>query len=101
MAASDPLPRDGLEAEAEWETAVGLIAPLTAAQQDVLMLRFLGDMSLLAVAETLGKSLGAVKTLQHRALAAISRLVADEEVRVDEHTDPGRPQARSSTTSPS
>ncbi|MBN1659313.1 MAG: sigma-70 family RNA polymerase sigma factor [Anaerolineae bacterium] len=76
--AQDPLPGEVLEAEAEWATAVDLVAQLTDDQQDVIVLRFMGEMSLAEVADTLGKTPGAVKSLQHRALAAISRLLEEE-----------------------
>jgi RNA polymerase sigma-70 factor (ECF subfamily) len=52
-----------------------LVAQLTDDQQDVLILRFIGEMSLNEVAETLGKTLGATKALQHRALAALARML--------------------------
>jgi RNA polymerase sigma-70 factor (ECF subfamily) len=83
LPAGDPLPGEGLEAEMEWATAVDLVAQLTDDQQDVIMLRFIGEMSLAEVAETLGKTPGAVKSLQHRALATISRLLEKEETRVN------------------
>jgi RNA polymerase sigma-70 factor (ECF subfamily) len=75
LPADTPQPEELLEAEAEWRTAIDLIAQLTDDQQDVLILRFIGDMSIAEVAETLAKSVGAVKALQHRALATIARLM--------------------------
>lgn len=44
-------------------------------QRDVLLLRVVGDMTLEQTAEALGKSVGAVKALQHRSLAALRRLL--------------------------
>ena len=81
LPAGDPLPGEGLEAEADWATAIKLVAQLTDDQQDVLLLRFIGEMSLGEVAETLGKTPGAIKSLQHRALATISRMLGEEETR--------------------
>jgi RNA polymerase sigma-70 factor (ECF subfamily) len=46
---------------------------LTSEQQEVIVLRFFNDCSLQEAAEALGKSIGAVKLLQHRALAALRR----------------------------
>jgi RNA polymerase sigma-70 factor (ECF subfamily) len=69
-----PGPAAIVEAEAEWTTAIGLLAQLTDDQQDVLILRFIGEMSLSEVAATLGKTTGAVKATQHRALASLARL---------------------------
>lgn len=64
-----------MEAEADWATAINLLAQLSDDQQDVLILRFVGEMSLVEVAETLVKTVGATKALQHRALASLSRLL--------------------------
>jgi RNA polymerase sigma-70 factor (ECF subfamily) len=75
LPAREPQPHEVLEAEADWGRAMELIAQLTDDQQDVLILRFIGDMSLTEVAETLGKTLGATKALQHRALAALARML--------------------------
>jgi len=49
-------------------------------QRDVLLLRMVGDLSLEQTAEALGKSVGAVKALQHRSVAALRRLLAREGV---------------------
>ena len=49
-------------------------------QKDVILLKFLDGMSNQEVAQTLEKTVGAVKSLQHRALAALQRrLVGREE----------------------
>ena len=44
---------------------------LTVEQREVLALRFVVDLSLETVAEITGRSVGAVKSMQHRALDAI------------------------------
>jgi RNA polymerase sigma-70 factor, ECF subfamily len=54
------------------------IAQLTLDQQEVIALRFFTDCSLQEAAAALGKSVGAVKLLQHRALAALRRLMEPE-----------------------
>jgi RNA polymerase sigma-70 factor (ECF subfamily) len=46
---------------------------LTRDQQDVIAMRFFSDCSLQETAQALGKSTGAVKLLQHRALAALRK----------------------------
>ena len=48
---------------------------LTRDQQEVIILRFFGDCSLQVAAATLGKSVGAVKLLQHRALQSLRRIL--------------------------
>jgi RNA polymerase sigma-70 factor (ECF subfamily) len=77
LPASEPRPSALLEVEADWVTAIDLLAQLTDDQQDVLMLRFIGEMSLAQVAETLGKTVGATKAIQHRALASLARMLQD------------------------
>jgi RNA polymerase sigma-70 factor (ECF subfamily) len=75
LPAADPAPEDRLVLETEWNTALDLLAQLTDDQQDVLILRFIGEMSLAEVADALGKTVGAVKAAQHRALATLARLM--------------------------
>jgi RNA polymerase sigma-70 factor (ECF subfamily) len=58
------------------ETAAELrvaIASLTEEQRQVILCKFVEEMSNADVARFLGKSEGAVKSLQHRALAALQR----------------------------
>ena len=57
-----------------------VIARLTPDQQDVLLLRILGDLTLEEIAAALGKRVGAIKALQHRALAALRREISKEGV---------------------
>jgi RNA polymerase sigma-70 factor (ECF subfamily) len=79
LPAREPRPGELLEAEDDWITAIDLLAQLTDDQQEVLMLRFIGEMSLSEVAETMGKTLGATKAVQHRALASLARLLEAQE----------------------
>ena len=55
------------------------LALLTPDQRQVVMLKYLEDMSNEEVARTVGKPVGAVKALQHRALAARRRLLVPQE----------------------
>lgn len=55
-----------------------LLESLSPDQRDVLMLRIVADLSLEDTAAALGKQLGAVKSLQHRALAALRRQLERE-----------------------
>jgi RNA polymerase sigma-70 factor (ECF subfamily) len=50
-----------------------LLEGLSADQRDVLLLRIVADRSLEDVAVALGKRRGAIKSLQHRALATLRR----------------------------
>jgi RNA polymerase sigma-70 factor (ECF subfamily) len=50
-----------------------LVGGLPEDQRAVLLLRLVGDLSAEEVASTLGKSNGAVRALQHRAIATLRR----------------------------
>ena len=52
---------------------VAAIHCLTEDQQQVILLKFVEDLDNATVAQALGKTVGAVKSLQHRALAALRR----------------------------
>ena len=49
------------------------VGHLTQSQRDVIELRFAGGLSTAEVAKILGKSQGAVKVMQHSALAALRK----------------------------
>lgn len=51
---------------------------LSDAQREVVMRRFILDECLEDVATAMGKPVGAIKSLQHRALAALLRLCGEE-----------------------
>ena len=57
-----------------------LIQRLPEDQQNVLLLRLLGQMTVTEVAQALRKRPGAVKALQRRALAALDRMISREGV---------------------
>jgi RNA polymerase sigma-70 factor (ECF subfamily) len=51
---------------------------LTMEQQDILVQRFILDRSLEQVAASTDRSVGAVKAMQHRALASLERVLEEE-----------------------
>jgi RNA polymerase sigma-70 factor, ECF subfamily len=51
---------------------------LTDAQREVILLKFFEEMDNSATARVLGKTVGAVKALQHRGLSALARAFAGE-----------------------
>ncbi len=51
------------------------ISRLTGEQQQVIILKFLTNLSNVEIANTLGKTEGAVKALQHRALRALHKIL--------------------------
>jgi RNA polymerase sigma factor (sigma-70 family) len=57
------------------ERVRALCEQLVPAQRDVLLLRLFGDLTVDQVAETVGKSRAAVKALQRRGYALITRLL--------------------------
>ncbi len=67
--------QEAMRAMAE-ERVRAVLAPLTADQRDVLLLRILGGLTIEEVAAALGKRPGAVKALQARALNRIRRDVS-------------------------
>ena len=62
------------------ERVRGLCEALVPDQRDVLLLRMVAGMSLEQTAEALGKTTGAIKALQHRAVAALRRNLQREGV---------------------
>ena len=54
------------------------ISRLTLDQQQVLALRFGEGMTAREAAQVMGRSVGAVEALQHRALAALRRVITEE-----------------------
>jgi|ERR687891_507888 RNA polymerase sigma-70 factor (ECF subfamily) len=60
--------------------ALRLLGRLTREQRDVLLLRVLADLSVEQVAAILGRSPGAVKALQRRALRRLARTIDREAV---------------------
>ena len=67
--ADDPARRVENEMQLDWVWQ-GL-QQLDETQRDVITLRFLSGLSLMETAHTLDKSVGAVKTLQHRGILAL------------------------------
>jgi RNA polymerase sigma-70 factor (ECF subfamily) len=59
---------------------VGALAELSLNQRTVLLLRVLADLSVAEVAQVLGKSQGAVKMLQRRALLRLAKRIEREGV---------------------
>lgn len=59
------------------------LASLPAEQAQVLTLRFLGELSAPEVAVIMGKTEGAVRALQHRATAAMARMLRTQAVPIN------------------
>jgi RNA polymerase sigma-70 factor, ECF subfamily len=59
-----------------WQELAGALTELTAEQQEAIALRFGDDLSIREAAQFMGKSEGAIKQLQARAVAALTRHLA-------------------------
>lgn len=66
---------DRLERQVEFDEVRSALQTLTEEQQQVLLLRFVEEHSLEEVATIMGRAVGAVKSMQHRALKRLSRLL--------------------------
>ena len=58
--------------------ALALLDSLTPEQRDVILLRVFADLSLDEVARIVGRPVGAVKSLQHRGLAALRKKLSEQ-----------------------
>jgi len=72
---SDEDPRKTIEQRMDIERVMTATRKLTAAQREVVSLRFAGGLAITEVARAMGKSEGAIKALQHSAIAALRRIL--------------------------
>jgi RNA polymerase sigma-70 factor (ECF subfamily) len=78
ITASDSDPEKLVEQKIDSETLLSASKKLTAAQQEVISLRFAGELPIAEVARIMGKSQGAIKALQHSAILALRKLIPVE-----------------------
>lgn len=64
------------------ERMIQALRRLSPEQAQVLTLRFIGELTAPEVAEVLGKTEGAVRALQHRAVTALAKLIRTQSVPV-------------------
>lgn len=79
----DKLPRNPeavVERQAEEERVRQAVLRLGDDQRQVIILRFVEELDYKEVAEILGKSVAAVRVIQHRALCALRKIMKVEEV---------------------
>lgn len=84
LAQAECLPGDRLaDVEAlrgiEGERVRGCVARLGDEQAEVVVLRFFWDLDVAATADAMGRTAGAVKALQHRAMRNLARMLREEE----------------------
>jgi RNA polymerase sigma-70 factor (ECF subfamily) len=70
---------DALEMAFTQQALRKALSELTEEQKQVIILKFIDGLTNYEVAEVLGKTEGAVKSLQHRALATLGRLMAEQD----------------------
>lgn len=73
LVAAESDPEAAVEKEIELAQLAELLEELTPLQREVVSLRFSGGLSTAEVAKVMGKSEGAIKALQHSALAALRK----------------------------
>jgi len=73
---------DSLNTELDLERVMRKLRTMKSEYQDVLILRFVEDMSLKEVASALNKTEGAIKLLQHRAISTLKEFFG-ESVQID------------------
>ena len=73
LVASEGNPHNITEQKMNIEQLVLATRELTSAQQEVILLRFSGELPIAQVASIMGKSEGAVKALQHSAIVALRK----------------------------
>lgn len=78
IASADPAPGERLIAADEAAALRAAVERLTPDQREVVMMRFFEERSHAEVAALTGRSEGAVKVMQHRALGALARLLGVE-----------------------
>ncbi len=76
-----PMPYESLVRNMEAECIRQALARLTPDQRQVIVLKYLEDWTNEEIALVLDKPVGAIKSLQHRALAALQRFLIAEEIR--------------------
>lgn len=75
--ATDDNPNDMMERGFTQRELASALSMLTDEQQQVVILKFVDGLSNIEVAQVLGKTEGAIKSLQHRALASLGRVLGD------------------------
>ena len=75
LTVSDSDPQRMAERKLDIEQLMLATRQLTPAQQEVICLRFAGELPIAQVAKIMGKSQGAVKALQHSAIVALRKVL--------------------------
>jgi len=76
LVSSDSNPQIMAEYRLDIVQLISATERLTAAQREVISLRFAGELAVAEVAKVMGKSEGAVKALQHSAIVALRKALS-------------------------
>jgi RNA polymerase sigma-70 factor, ECF subfamily len=77
--ATESISLESLDLKIQWKELLICIKQLKEVEQDVLIMRFVEDLSLKETAEAVEKSEGAVKLIQHRAINNLKKIVGKNE----------------------
>ena len=88
-AVADETPGMSLDVHFNQQELRKALQDLTDDQQQVIILKFVDGLSNSEVAQILGKTEGAVKSLQHRALASLGRLMGEKNIEGAQGRVPG------------
>ncbi len=77
--AKDNSLEEDIERSIEWQGLMESIKKLKEVEQDVIIMRFVEDLPLKDVATAIGKSEGAIKVIQHRAIKNLKHIVENKE----------------------
>jgi len=78
LVADGPDPFQAAHRSLEQDRLAHALDDLTYAQREVIRLKFFEELDNSTTARVLGKTVGAVKALQHRGISALARLLAGE-----------------------
>jgi RNA polymerase sigma-70 factor, ECF subfamily len=78
LVADAPDPSQTVHRSLEQDRLTHALDDLTAAQREVIRLKFFEEMDNSTAARVLGKTVGAVKALQHRGISALARVLVRE-----------------------
>lgn len=76
-----------MDLDADLEAVKQCVAELDAAYQDVLIMKFVDDLSNKEIAHALDKSEGAVRVIQHRALKQLKKEIEKHESKFSQTTE--------------
>jgi RNA polymerase sigma-70 factor, ECF subfamily len=87
VAAQDEKLDDHVQLQFEMQSLQAAMLHLTVEQQEVITLKFIADYDTARIAKMMGKSEGAIRALQMRALQALGRVMKRDTANTIDRTD--------------